>query len=202
VADDLRVNGWLVIPASELRERFSRSSGPGGQSVNTADTRVELSFDVAHSSALPEYARARVTERLGSRLSDGVLTVVASEQRSQLLNRRAARGRLAALLREAIAPPRPPRVPTRPGRAAKERRIAEKRQRGAVKRGRRLDIRDTDLSLGAAHQAGQARGGSVGIGGRPAGLFAVVDPPQPAPVAHTVNPGAMLRTPYSGHAAP
>jgi ribosome-associated protein len=144
VADDLRVNNWLVIPASELRERFSRSSGPGGQSVNTADTRVELSFDVAHSSALPEYARARALERLGDRLTDGVLTVVASEQRSQLLNRRAARGRLAALLREAIAPPPRPRIPTRPGRAARERRIAEKRQRSAVKRGRRLDIRDTD----------------------------------------------------------
>ncbi len=144
VADDLRVNGWLVIPASELRERFSRSSGPGGQSVNTADSRVELSFDVAHSSVLPEHARARVLERLGSRMSDGVLTVVASEQRSQLLNRRAARGRLAALLREAIAPPPRSRVPTRPGRGAKERRIAEKKQRGAIKRGRRLDIRDTD----------------------------------------------------------
>ena len=145
MADDLRVNNWLVIPAGELRERFSRSSGPGGQSVNTADTRVELSFDVAHSAALPEYARARALERLSGRLSDdGVLTVVASEQRSQLLNRRAARGRLAALLREAIAPPQRQRVPTRPGRAAKERRIAEKRQRGAVKRSRRLDIRDTD----------------------------------------------------------
>jgi ribosome-associated protein len=145
VADDLRVNNWLVIPAGELRERFSRSSGPGGQSVNTADTRVELSFDVAHSAALPEYARARALERLAGRLSDdGVLTVVASEQRSQLLNRRAARGRLAAQLREAIAPPPRQRVPTRPGRAAKERRIAEKRQRGAVKRNRRLDIRDTD----------------------------------------------------------
>jgi ribosome-associated protein len=145
VADDLRVNNWLVIPAGELRERFSRSSGPGGQSVNTADTRVELSFDVAHSAALPEYARARALERLSGRLSDdGVLTVVASEQRSQLLNRRAARGRLAALLREAIAPPQRQRVPTRPGRAAKERRISEKRQRGAIKRSRRLDIRDTD----------------------------------------------------------
>ena len=145
MADDLRVNNWLVIPAGELRERFSRSSGPGGQSVNTADTRVELSFDVEHSTALPEYARARAREQLAGRLSDdGVLTVVASEQRSQLLNRRAARGRLAAQLREAIAPPPRQRVPTRPGRAAKERRIAEKRQRGAVKRNRRLDIRDTD----------------------------------------------------------
>jgi ribosome-associated protein len=144
VTDDLRVNGWLVIPASELRERFSRSSGPGGQSVNTADSRVELSFDVAHSPALPDCARERALNRLGGRLSGGVLTIVASEQRSQLQNRKAARARLAALLRDAVAPPQRPRVPTRPGRGARERRLADKRQRGAIKRGRRLDSRDTD----------------------------------------------------------
>ena len=144
MADDLRVNGWLVIPAGELHERFSRSSGPGGQSVNTADTRVELSFDIAHSAALPEYARERALSQLAGRLTDGVLTVIASEQRSQLLNRRAARGRLANLLREAIAPPRRPRIPTRPGRAARERRLADKRRRSAVKRSRRPDSGDAE----------------------------------------------------------
>src|ERR1700751_4288004 len=106
--DDLRVNGWLVIPGSELHERFSRSSGPGGQSVNTADSRVELSFDVARSAALPEWARARITERLAGRLVGGVLTVAASEQRSQLATRQGAGARLAALLRDAAAPPRRP----------------------------------------------------------------------------------------------
>ena len=144
VADDLRVNSWLVIPAGELRERFSRSSGPGGQSVNTADTRVELSYDVTQSAVLPGYARERILDRLGHRMADGVLTVVASEQRSQLQNRRAARGRMANLLREALAPPQPPRIPTRPGRGARERRVADKRRRGAVKRSRRLDSGDTD----------------------------------------------------------
>ena len=144
MADDLRVNGWLVIPAGELHERFSRSSGPGGQSVNTADSRVELSYDIASSGALPGYARERILIRLGSRLTDGVLTVTASEQRSQLLNRRAARGRLANLLREALAPPEPPRIPTRPSRAARQRRVADKRRRGAVKRARRPDPGDTD----------------------------------------------------------
>ncbi len=144
MADDLRVTGWLVIPAGELRERFSRASGPGGQSVNTADSRVELCYDVAGSAALPGYARERILTRLGSRLTDGVLTVTASEQRSQLLNRRAARGRLANLLREALAPPEPPRVPTRPSRAARQRRVADKRRRGAVKRARRPDPGDTD----------------------------------------------------------
>ena len=103
--DDLRVNSWLVIPAGELRERFSRSSGPGGQSVNTTDSRVELSFDVAHSPSLPERERSRALNRLASRLADGVVTVAAETERSQLMNREAARARLAALLREAIAPP-------------------------------------------------------------------------------------------------
>ena len=136
MTDDLRVNGWLVIPAGELSERFSRSSGPGGQSVNTADSRAELSFDVANSRALPDWARDRAIERLAGRLSDGVLTIAASEQRSQLANRQAARDRLAALLRDAIAPPQRPRVPTRPGRGARERRLNEKRQRSEIKRAR------------------------------------------------------------------
>jgi ribosome-associated protein len=133
---DLRVNGWLVIPDGELSERFSRSSGPGGQSVNTADSRVELSFDVGRSAVLPDWARARATERLATRLSGGVLTVAASEQRSQLANRQAARERLAALLRAALAPPSRPRVPTRPSRRANERRLTAKRTRGDLKQSR------------------------------------------------------------------
>ncbi len=137
--DDLRVNGWLVIPARELHERFSRSSGPGGQSVNTADSRVELTFDVERSAVLPEWARARITERLASRLAGGVLTVVASEQRYQLANRQNARARLAALLEEGVAPPQRRRVPTRPSRGSNERRLEAKRNRSSIKRGRRLD---------------------------------------------------------------
>src|ERR1700685_648862 len=96
--EDLRVNSWLLIPDSELHERFSRSSGPGGQSVNTADSRVELSFDVGRSPALPAWARARAIERLAGRLAGGVLTVAASEQRSQLANRQGPPGRVAGLL--------------------------------------------------------------------------------------------------------
>ena len=131
-----------TIPPEELSWRFSRSAGPGGQSVNTTDSRVELSFDVGKSAVLPDWARARVTERLAGRLAGGVLTVAASEQRSQLANRQAARARLAGLLRDAVAPPQRPRVPTRPGRAANERRLAAKRNRSAVKRARRFDGRD------------------------------------------------------------
>src|ERR1043165_1584185 len=107
--DDLRVNGWLVIPGSELKWRFSRSSGPGGQSVNTADSRVELSLDLKTTAALGPIQRARALERLSNRLVDGVLTVAASEQRSQLRNREAALERLRDLLAAAIAPPPPKR---------------------------------------------------------------------------------------------
>ncbi len=137
MAEDLRVNSWLVIPAAELHERFSRSSGPGGQSVNTTDSRVELSFDVQRSPSIPGQARERAVARLHGRLTDGVLTVASSAERSQLLNRMAARERLASLLSEAVAPPRRPRVPTKPSRAARERRLQDKRRRAQTKRDRR-----------------------------------------------------------------
>ncbi|WP_433348086.1 alternative ribosome rescue aminoacyl-tRNA hydrolase ArfB [Micromonospora sp. CA-111912] len=137
--DGLRVNDRLVVPGAELRERFSRSSGPGGQGVNTTDSRVELSFDVAGSPSLPEPLRARALQRLAGRLVDGVLTVAASEHRAQLANREAARERMAALLREAVAPPPPPRRPTRPSRGAKERRLADKKRQSQRKRDRRAD---------------------------------------------------------------
>jgi ribosome-associated protein len=136
VADDLRVTPAVVIPAAELRERFSRSSGPGGQSVNTTDSRVELSVDVLRSPSVPEELRERLLQRLAGRLVDGVLTVVASEQRSQLQNRMAARERLADVLRRAVAPPPRARRPTRPSRGARERRLTDKKRRSDIKRGR------------------------------------------------------------------
>jgi ribosome-associated protein len=139
VDDGLRVTDRWIVPAAELRERFSRSSGPGGQGVNTADSRVELSFDLAASPSLPPALRARALERLAGRLVDGVVTIAASEHRAQLANREAARERLIALLREAVAPPPPPRRPTRPSRGAKERRLAEKKRQSQRKRDRRVD---------------------------------------------------------------
>lgn len=139
MAENLEVTSSVVIPATELRERFSRSSGPGGQGVNTADSRVELSFDVAGSSALPDWLRDRALDRLAGRLVDGVLTVAASEHRNQLANRQAARARLAALLRTALRPPDPPRRPTKPSRGSVRRRLDAKRRRGDIKRGRRAN---------------------------------------------------------------
>jgi ribosome-associated protein len=138
VASDVRVRGQIVISASELRWRFSRSSGPGGQGVDTTDSRVELSFDLARTTSLPSALRDRALDRLAGRLVDGVLTVVAAEHRSQLRNREAAHSRLAAILADAIAPPARRRRPTRPSKAAAERRLAEKRRRAEIKRQRRI----------------------------------------------------------------
>ncbi|QWF80873.1 alternative ribosome rescue aminoacyl-tRNA hydrolase ArfB [Amycolatopsis sp. CA-230715] len=140
--EDLVVSRSFVVPDGELRERFSRSSGPGGQGVNTTDSRVELSFDVANSPSVPEHVRARLLERLEGRLVDGVLTIVASEHRAQLMNREAARARLVNTLRDATAPPPPPRRATKPTRGSKERRIAAKKRRGDVKRSRRTRFDD------------------------------------------------------------
>ncbi|MCX6462932.1 MAG: alternative ribosome rescue aminoacyl-tRNA hydrolase ArfB [Pseudonocardiales bacterium] len=131
---DLPVSRALVLPERELHWRFSRASGPGGQGVNTTDSRVELSFDLAGSPSVPEHLRARALDRLAGRLVDGVLVVVASEHRSQLRNREAARERLAATLRGATAADPPARRPTRPSRNAKRRRMDEKTRRGRIKR--------------------------------------------------------------------
>jgi ribosome-associated protein len=126
----------LLIPDAELAERFSRSSGPGGQGVNTADSRVELRWDVANSAAHSEAQRLRLLDRLSARTVDGVLVVVASEHREQRRNRIAARDRLAGLVGAALLPPPPARRPTRPSRAARERRVDEKKQRGRLKASR------------------------------------------------------------------
>jgi ribosome-associated protein len=133
----LRVTGAVVVPANELQWRFSRSSGPGGQGVNTTDSRVELSLDLAASTAFPSVLRERALRRLADRLVDGVLTVTASEHRSQLRNREAALARLGEILRDAVAPPRAPRRPTKPTRGAIERRLTDKRRRSERKRQRR-----------------------------------------------------------------
>jgi ribosome-associated protein len=134
---DLPVTGSLVVPAAALSWRFSRSSGPGGQGVNTADSRVELAVAPLELPGLTDLQRARLAERLGSRLVDGVLTVAASEHRQQLRNRQAARERLAAVLRAALAPPPATRRRTKPTRGSQERRITAKKQRGELKRQRR-----------------------------------------------------------------
>ncbi|MGL5866240.1 MAG: alternative ribosome rescue aminoacyl-tRNA hydrolase ArfB [Dermatophilaceae bacterium] len=127
----------MTIPASELVERFSRASGPGGQGVNTTDSRVELELDVVAFEGVTATQRRRVLEVLGARLVDGrLLVVAASEHRQQRRNRVAARERMAELLRQALAPPAPLRRATRPTRGSTERRLAAKKRRGDTKAGR------------------------------------------------------------------
>jgi ribosome-associated protein len=135
----LRITRSIVVPERELRWRFSHASGPGGQGVNTADSRVELSLDVARSTAFGPVQRARALDRLGGRLVDGVLTVAVQDERSQLRNRELARGRLAEIVAAAVAPPPARRRRTRPSRASVERRLEDKRRRSVTKRLRRAD---------------------------------------------------------------
>ncbi len=130
------IRGSVALPEAELSWRFSKSSGPGGQHVNTTDSQVELRFDLARTSALPQVWKERALERLGTRLRDGVLTVRAGEHRSQWRNRETAAVRMASLLAEATAPPGPARKARKVSRGAKERRLRSKRMRGDVKRGR------------------------------------------------------------------
>ncbi|MEC3996175.1 alternative ribosome rescue aminoacyl-tRNA hydrolase ArfB [Actinacidiphila sp. DG2A-62] len=132
----LPIRGSVSLPETELVWRFSRSSGPGGQHVNTSDSQVELRFDLAATRALPPVWKERALERLAGRLHDGVLTVRSSEHRSQWRNRETAAARLASLLAQATAPPPKARRPTRIPRGVNERRLQAKKRRGDVKRGR------------------------------------------------------------------
>ena len=130
------MNDRLVIPAGELQWRFSRASGPGGQGVNTTDSRVELVFDLDTCSVLGPYRRARLKDRLASRLLNGSLRIVASDKRSQWQNRQAAMAKLATVLRDGLKPPPALRRTTRPGRGAVKRRLEAKKKRGDLKRQR------------------------------------------------------------------
>ena len=132
----LRVTPTILIPDHELQERFVRASGPGGQNVNKVSTAVELRFDVAASS-LAQDVKARLIALAGRKMSaGGVLLIDSREHRTQAGNRAAARARLAALLRQAAARPKP-RKKTAPTGAARERRLEEKVQRSRVKAHRR-----------------------------------------------------------------
>ncbi|KIQ64141.1 MULTISPECIES: alternative ribosome rescue aminoacyl-tRNA hydrolase ArfB [Kitasatospora] len=136
MTEPVRVRGSVVVPDAELVWRFSRSSGPGGQHVNTSDSKVELRWDLAASDVLPPVWKERALERLASRLVDGVLVVRASEHRSQWRNREVAAARLASLLGEATAPPPKTRRATKPSRGMVERRLENKRHRASLKQGR------------------------------------------------------------------
>ncbi|HET6916399.1 MAG TPA: alternative ribosome rescue aminoacyl-tRNA hydrolase ArfB [Acidimicrobiales bacterium] len=127
---DLRIGPGVIIPVGELVWRFSSAGGPGGQHVNTSNTRAEVVFDAAGSPSLPEWARERILARLG-----GTVTAVAGDRRSQARNRDLALARLSERLRDALRV-QEPRRPTRPTKASQRRRVEEKKRRGEVKRRR------------------------------------------------------------------
>ncbi|WP_336714724.1 alternative ribosome rescue aminoacyl-tRNA hydrolase ArfB [Arthrobacter sp. USHLN218] len=134
---DLEVSPALTVPAAELRWRFSRSPGPGGQHVNTSDSRVELSWNINDSKAISEGQRLLLAARLGQRLVAGAITVTASERRSQLRNREIALAKLRNVIGEGLAPEGPRRRATKPTRGSNRRRLAAKAQRAATKQQRR-----------------------------------------------------------------
>ena len=137
VTDDLEITRSLVVPAAELQWRFSRAGGPGGQGVNTTDSRVELRVNLWTLSTLSPSQLERMQVQLGHRIIDGVVTVTASETRSQLRNRRAARARMAALLRAAVLAETRTRRPTKATKGSHRRRLDAKKQRGQTKNLRR-----------------------------------------------------------------
>src|SRR6478735_3586009 len=138
----IQVTRSIAIDEREIEESFTRSSGPGGQHVNTTDSAVMLRFDVWNSPSLPDMVKQRMSVLAGSRLSkDGVLTLRGEGSRSQEMNRREVRERLVALIQEATIVPKK-RRPTKPSKSAKARRVDEKKGRSSVKAGRgrvRLD---------------------------------------------------------------
>jgi ribosome-associated protein len=134
---DLEVSPALTIPATELGWRFSRSSGPGGQHVNTSDSRVQVSWNIADSAVLTDDQRTLLLTRLDGRLVAGVVTIAASEQRSQLRNREIALAKLAELITDSLAPDGPRRRATKPTRGSGRRHMAAKQQRSETKAHRR-----------------------------------------------------------------
>jgi ribosome-associated protein len=134
--DDLTIGRDVTIPGSDLVERFSTSGGPGGQHANRSETAVTLALDLDTCGGLTDAQRRRAIDRLGR----GEVSVTAADSRSQWRNRQLARQRLAETLAEALKPPPPPRKKTKPSRSARARRLADKRHRSEIKKGRgRID---------------------------------------------------------------
>ena len=136
MSDDLAIDPRLTIPASELSWQASRSSGPGGQHVNTADTRIQVRWSVRDSAVLSDFQRSRLLVALATRLTgEGEIILASDAHRSQRRNREDVAQRLAQLVREALVPPKP-RKKTRPTKASRQRRLQDKKRRSQVKKGR------------------------------------------------------------------
>lgn len=140
---EIRINDEITIPAAELHWSFSKSSAPGGQGVNTTDSRVRLGWNPSTTQSLPEELKERAVENLKCD-RDGFVQVAVETERSQLQNRLAALDRMKDLITEAIAPPPPPRVGTKPTRASREERLSEKKRNSSIKKNRRVDFNGDD----------------------------------------------------------
>ena len=139
--ETLYINSRIQIPQSELRFRFSRSGGPGGQNVNRVSTRVELLYDLVHSSLDPD-SKGILRKKLSSRLSyDGIIRIVSQESRSQWKNKQTATEKFIDLLKRAMRPQKS-RVPTRVTRNSIETRLVRKKGRGEIKKLRKIDLRN------------------------------------------------------------
>ncbi len=141
---DLHINSWLTIPAKELKWRFTKSSGPGGQGVNTTDSQVELIFNLKNSSVLNSYKKQRLFSQLESRLIKGCLIINVNKERSQLQNRRIALERMKTLIQDGLLTKQKLRIPSTPSKSSKRTRLKDKRIRGAIKKNRQGNISQDD----------------------------------------------------------
>ena len=137
---NLRINSKLEIPGNEIKWRFSRSSGAGGQNVNKTDSRAEIVFNVSESKTLTPYQKYRISIQDEVKLSNGCICIAVQDKRTQFQNRQLALTRLTSTLRELLKPPPKTRRETIPTRSSQKRRIESKKKRGELKRNRRSNI--------------------------------------------------------------
>ena len=133
---DIRINSRIIIPSNELEWRFSRSSGSGGQNVNKTESRVEIIFNIDHSTVLSPHQKFRIINQLKTRIIHGSIRIVVQDKRTQYENRKLAISRLTYLLKAQLKSQEKARKKTKPTRASKRRRVELKKQRGELKRNR------------------------------------------------------------------
>ena len=137
---NLRINTKLEIPDNEIKWRFSRSSGAGGQNVNKTDSRAEIVFNVSESKTLTPYQKYRISIQDEVKLSNGCICIAVQDKRTQYQNRQLALTRLTSTLRELLKPPQKKRRETIPTRSSQRKRIESKKKRGELKRNRQSNI--------------------------------------------------------------
>ncbi len=133
---DLIITTRLVIPSRELKWRFSRSSGPGGQKVNKTNTRVEIIFNIEESKVLNDYQKKVITKKLKTKLVNNCICIAVQEERNQLLNRQIAIARISSLIRNSLKNFIKVRKATKPSKASQNRRLDSKKKRGELKKNR------------------------------------------------------------------